>query len=99
MTITEIGRLELLGERLLALPAVDTLHVLGGVLDDLGGGIIGGLLPRQHIDDEGLGAIRVLSAGPAAYPAVAATPSSLVAAWTETAAAGSEIRVRRLPRP
>jgi hypothetical protein len=46
-----------------------------------------------------LGAIRVLSAGPAVYPAIAATPSSLVAAWTETAAAGSEIRVRRLPRP
>ena len=46
-----------------------------------------------------LGTITVLSAGPAVYPAVAATPSSLVAAWTETAAAGSEIRVRRLPRP
>jgi len=46
-----------------------------------------------------LGPITVLSAGPAVYPAIAATPSSLVAAWTETAAAGSEIRVRRLPRP
>ena len=46
-----------------------------------------------------LGAIRVLSAGPAVYPAIAATTSSLVAAWTETTAAGSEIRVRRLPRP
>ena len=45
-----------------------------------------------------LGTIRVLSAGPAVYPAIAATPSALVAAWTETAAAGSEIRVRRLPR-
>jgi hypothetical protein len=45
-----------------------------------------------------LGPIEILSAGPAVYPAVVATPSSVVAAWTETAAAGSEIRVRRLPR-
>jgi hypothetical protein len=45
------------------------------------------------------GTITTLSAGPAVYPAIAATPSSLVAAWTETTAAGSEIRVRRLPRP
>jgi hypothetical protein len=45
-----------------------------------------------------LGAIEILSAGPAVYPAIAATPSSLVAAWTETVPAGSEIRVRRLPR-
>jgi len=45
-----------------------------------------------------LGATTTLSAGPAVYPAIAATPSSLVAAWTETTAAGSGIRVRRLPR-
>jgi hypothetical protein len=45
-----------------------------------------------------LGTVRVLSAGPAVYPAVAATASSLVAAWTETVSTGSEIRVRRLPR-
>ena len=45
-----------------------------------------------------LGTIRVLSAGPAVYPAIAVTPSSLVAAWTETASTGSQIRVRRLPR-
>jgi len=45
-----------------------------------------------------LGPIRILSTGTAVYPAIASTPSSLVAAWTETGAAGSEIRVRRLPR-
>jgi hypothetical protein len=45
-----------------------------------------------------LGPIDILSAGPAVYPAVAATPTSVVAAWTETAAVGTEIRVRRLPR-
>jgi hypothetical protein len=44
------------------------------------------------------GPVTVLSAGPAVYPAVAATPSALVAAWTETTTTGSEIRVRRLPR-
>jgi hypothetical protein len=47
----------------------------------------------------GLGPIEILSAGPAVYPAIAATPSALVAAWTETAAGGSEIRVRRILRP
>jgi hypothetical protein len=46
-----------------------------------------------------LGPIAILSAGPAVYPAIAATPSALVAAWTETSAAGSEIRVRRILRP
>jgi hypothetical protein len=46
-----------------------------------------------------LGPIEVLSTGPAVYPAIAVTPSALVAAWTETAAAGSEIRVRRILRP
>jgi hypothetical protein len=45
-----------------------------------------------------LGPIKVLSVGPAVYPAIAATPSALVAAWTETLSTGSEIRVRRLPR-
>ncbi|HET6898040.1 MAG TPA: sialidase family protein [Vicinamibacteria bacterium] len=54
--------------------------------------------PKRSGGTPVLGAIQVLSAGPAVYPAVASTPSSLVAAWTETAAAGSEIRVRRLPR-
>jgi hypothetical protein len=46
-----------------------------------------------------LGQPSVLSAEqPAAYPAVAATPTSTVVAWTEENPTGSEIRVRRLGR-
>jgi hypothetical protein len=46
-----------------------------------------------------LGQPSVLSAErPAAYPAVAATPTSTVVAWTEETPTGSEIRVRRLGR-
>jgi hypothetical protein len=55
--------------------------------------------PKRPGSTPVFGPITTLSAGPAVYPAIAATPSSLVAAWTETTAAGSEIRVRRLPRP
>ncbi len=48
-----------------------------------------------------LGQPMILSADRAAfYPAVAATPTSTVVAWTEETEAGSEIRVRRLgPAP
>ena len=46
-----------------------------------------------------LGQPSVLSAErPAVYPAVAATPTSTVVAWTEEAPTGSEVRVRRLSR-
>jgi len=54
--------------------------------------------PKRPAGIPVFGPVTVLSAGPAVYPAVAATPSALVVAWTETTATGSEIRVRRLPR-
>jgi hypothetical protein len=45
-----------------------------------------------------MGVLAVLSDGPAVYPAIAATSTALVTAWTETTPSGSEIRVRRLGR-
>ena len=45
-----------------------------------------------------MGVVAVLSDGPAVYPAIAATSTALVAAWTETTPNGSDIRVRRLGR-
>jgi hypothetical protein len=53
--------------------------------------------PRATAWTPVLGRPAVLSAErPAVYPAVAATPTSTVVAWTEETRTGSEIRVRRL---
>ena len=41
---------------------------------------------------------RLSAAGSAVYPALAATPTSTVVAWTEATPAGSDLRVRKLAR-
>ena len=47
-----------------------------------------------------MAAISTLGAdGSASYPAVAATATAIVAAWTQGAEHGSEIRVRRIDAP